>query len=723
MATSQLQTPIAVRLASWVRRWGDAIEARLEAERERIGLWLPVALGAGIAAWFALPARAYWIGLLLLLASGVLAGLMIGWHRRAGRGLALGCAVIALGVLLIWARATWVAAPVLARPVTTEFSALVEHVQPLPARGQVRILAAPQRRADLPPRLRLTLRTEQAGDLVAGEHIGVRARLMPPPTASVPGGYDYARRAWFDGIGAVGTVLGDVARAPDAGEHAPSLRVRLSAHIHGQIDGSAGGIAAALVTGDRGAISEADDEAMRRSGLAHLLSISGLHVTAVVGFAMILAMRLLAFSRRLALAGLVLPLAAAVGALVGGGYTLLAGAEVPTLRSFIASLLVLAAFLIGREALTLRLVAAGALIVLVWRPEALAGPSFQLSFAAVTAIIALHESRPMRAFLARRTEPWLFRAGRGIGGLLVTGLAVEAALMPIALFHFHKAGLYGALANVIAIPLTTFVIMPAEALALLFDGVGLGAPFWWVAEQALHLMIGLAHLVADAPGAVATLPSFPPWGFALVIFGGLWLLLWRTGWRRAGYLPVAVGMAALLAQPRPDLLVSGDGRHIAAAVPGGAYALLRDRAGDYVRSSMAEAAGVDTPLVALSDLDHVMCNRDFCRWSQGVGGERGGVQRVILASRGHDRIDGADMAAACAAADVVISDRWLPRECVGRWLTIDRDTLAESGGLALHLGDRPRAVTTLRAGDAHPWRRPVQVSGNDEAVPTVDLAR
>ena len=138
---------------------------------------------------------------------------------------------------------------------------------------------------------------------------------------------------------------------------------------------------------------------------------------------------------------------------------------------------------------------------------------------------------------------------------------------------------------------------------------------------------------------------------------------------------------------------------------------------------MAEAAGIDTPLVALADLDHVTCNRDFCRWAQGVGGEGDGTRRIILASRGRDRIEGADMAAACAAADVVISDRWLPRECAGRWLTIDRDTLGTSGGLALYLGDRPRAVTTLRAGDAHPWRRPVQVIGNDEAVPTADLAR
>ena len=719
MATRQLQTPIAARWTSIWRGAGNALETRLEAERERIGLWLPVALGAGIAAWFALPATAHWIGLLLLLAGGLCGGLLLGWQSRLGRSVVVGCGVIAAGVLLIWTRAVWVAAPVLAGPVVTEFSAIVERAEPLPAKGQIRILALPQNRADLPPRVRLTLRSEQAATLTDGETIGVRARLMPPPTASLPGGYDFAQRAWFDGIGAVGTVLGDIARAPESRAATPPLRARHSAHIHAQVDGSAGGIAAALVTGDRGAISEADEEAMRRSGLAHLLSISGLHVTAVVGFAMLLTMRFLALSRKLALAGYVLPLAAAAGALAGGGYTLLAGAEVPTLRSFIAALLVLVAFLMGREALTLRLVAAGALIVLIWRPESLAGPSFQLSFAAVTAIIALHESRPMRAFLARREESVVIRLGRSVVGLLITGLVVEIALAPIALFHFHKAGLYGALANVVAIPLTTFVIMPAEALALLLDSVGLGAPFWWITERALLALIGLAHGVADAPGAVAMMPSFPGWGFALAVFGGLWLLLWTTGWRRVGAVPLVIGMAALLVQPRPDLLVTGDGRHIAAALPDGSYALLRDRAGDYVRDSMAEAAGIDAPLAALAELDHVECNRDFCRWSQGEGAAR----RIILASRGRDRIEGAEMTAACAAADVVISDRWLPHECVGRWMTIDRDSLATSGGLALYLGEKPEAVAALKAGDGHPWRLPQQLSGNDEAIPTAGPAQ
>ena len=206
---------------------------------------------------------------------------------------------------------------------------------------------------------------------------------------------------------------------------------------------------------------------MRRSGLAHLLSVSGLHLTAVVGAVMLLTLRLLALSPALALRFRLILVAAAAGALAGIAYTLLTGAEVPTVRSCIAALLVLLGIALGREALTLRLVAVGALVVLLLWPESLPGASFQMSFAAIIAIVALHESPRVQAWVSRRDEVWPLRLGRFLFGLILTGLAVELALMPIALFHFHKAGLYGALANVVAIPLTTFVIMPLEALALL----------------------------------------------------------------------------------------------------------------------------------------------------------------------------------------------------------------------------------------------------------------
>jgi competence protein ComEC len=279
------------------------------------------------------------------------------------------------------------------------------------------------------------------------------------------------------------------------------------------------------VTGDVGGIPQADQEAMRRSGLAHLLSISGLHVAAVIGGTMFFAMRLLALSPYLALRFRLPLIAAGAGALAGIAYTSLSGAEVPTLRSCIAALFVLAALAIGREAMTLRLVATGALLILLWTPESITNPSFQLSFAAVVALIAFHEQPRVRSLFQKRDEGRFRAIGREGLSLLLTGLIVEAALAPIALYHFQRTGLYGALANIIAIPLTTFVIMPLEGLALLFDMAGLGAPLWWLTGKSMTLLIALARAVAAWPGAVLPLPSMPLPAFALLAFGGIWIAL------------------------------------------------------------------------------------------------------------------------------------------------------------------------------------------------------
>ncbi len=711
MAATQHQTRNGIIGFNFLQSLAAWLEVQLDHERERLALWVPVLFGGAIALWFALGSERAWIGALCVFSALIFIGFCIGKIRRTGQILIIGGGAALLGLLYIWARAVWIAAPVLAYPVTTEFSAQVEVVEVQGARDRIRLLVRPIDRGDLPPLIRLTATMQQATNVSAGHYIGLRARLTPPPKPALPGGYDFARRAWFDGIGAVGTILGPIARGPATGDLGNwAVRQRLTDHIHRQVDGRVSGIAAALVTGDRGAISDADEEAMRRSGLAHLLSISGLHVTAVIGFTMLATLRILALWPRLALAGWVLPAAAAVAALVGGGYTMLAGAEVPTLRSFIASLLILVAILMGRDAVTLRLVAAGALLVLLWRPDAVVSASFQLSFVAVATIVALHEHPKIKAFAARRDEDWLRRILRALAVLLITGLAVELALTPIGLFHFHKSGIYGALANMIAIPLTTFVIMTAEAAGLAMDMIGLGAPFWWVAERALLFLLALAHWVAATPGAVRMMPDMPVLAYALIVAGGCWALIWQRGWRIYGVIPIVCGIILIFSQDHPDLIVSRDGRHVAAHVGDGGYAMLRMGRGGYARDMMMEAAGSDAAPVAMSEWAEAECNADFCRWWQ--QGE--GRKYQILASRSDRWSDYGALIAACEAADIVISDRRLPKACVPRWLLLDRDRLAERGGAILSLGNSPKWLGGAGRQSDHPWNRAEQVSGNDE---------
>jgi competence protein ComEC len=677
----------------------EGVESFLERERAQLPLWLVVGFGAGIASWFALDGSSEWMAVICIGAGLAVAGFSfeggrleraIGW---LGLTLALGCG-------LIWLRSEWVAAPRLERPVVTTFDARVEQVEVMAAKGDLRLTLATSDPA-LPPSVRVSMKADLApGGISTGARLRVRARLAPPPPMALPGTHDFARDAWFRGIGGVGRALGEVeVLAPGKAGGLDSVRDRLGRHIREQLPDSPGSIATALVTGDQNAVSEDDTDAMRRSGLAHLLSVSGLHIAAVVGAAMFLALKLLALSERLALRLNLVLVAAGAGAIAGIGYTLLTGAQVPTIRSCVAALLVLGGIALGREAISLRLVAVGAVVVLLFRPEALAGPSFQFSFAAVTAIIALHSSSWGRRVLTRRDEGPVARTARSLLSLVMTGLVVEFALIPFALFHFHKAGLFGVAANLVAIPLTTFVIMPLEAGALFLDIAGLGAPLWWAAGHSLSGLLWIAHEVASAKGAVATLSAMPLWAFGLMVLGGLWLCLWTTRARLLGLVPFVIGAGAAAMTPNPDLLITGDGRHLAVIAPNGTPMMLRDRSGDFMRDLMSEASGFDDEPGLLAAAPFGACSRDAC---VGRISEDGREYRV-LATRSITRIDWQSLVKACADADIVVSERWLPKACAPRWLKLDRKALEQTGGVAIRFGHEPSVDTVSEHLGRHPW--------------------
>ena len=689
----------------------EAAEAFLASAGFDRGPWLAVALAAGIGAWFALPTAAGWVAAIALGLILALSALAM-WRGREERVhlaqalMAVGL-VFAFGVALIWARSEMVGAPAFERPMSTQLEGRVLKRIEQPAQDRVRLVLA-TRHPDTGEAVRVRVNVPLEADSPAlgeGAVLKMRARLMPPAPPMLPGSYNFARTAWFEGLAATGSVQGEIAvTEPPPGEGAfiAGLQRRLSGHVRDNLGGSAGTIAAAFASGDRGAIAEADEDAMRDAGLTHLLSISGLHVSAVIAAAYLLAIRLLALWPWLTLRVRLPVVAAAIAALAGIGYTLLTGAQVPTVRSCIGAVLVLIALALGREPLSLRMVAVAAgAVLLVW-PESLVGPSFQMSFSAVIAIVALHNAAPVKRFLAPREESWLARTGRRAVMLLATGMVIEITLMPIVLFHFHRAGLYGAFANVIAIPLVTFLSMPLIALALAFDLVGLGAPFWWLAGQSLDALLGIAHFTSSQPGAVKLVPQMTMATIALFVAGGLWLALWRGKARLWGLTPAAIATAMLIATPVPDVLISGDGRHVAVTGEDDRLLVLRDSRSDFTRDNLLELAGVEGETVAMAAWPGAQCSRDFCV----VTLERGGRDWHLMMSRSRDIVEERALAAACERADIVVADRWLPRSCEPRWIKADRRMLEESGGLALNLTDGTYDSVGEAQGDHGWWRGP-----------------
>ena len=273
IALGWLQTGRAGR----IRAGSEAIERWLEAERDQIPLWLPVGLGLGIAAWFALPDMGKWLA--FMAAAGGVAGFGFTLARggRLGRVIGIFALIAMIGCGLIWFRAERVAVPRIERPMVAAFEARIVSVERLPARGSIRLKLVPIGEAAIPPLVRVNVKEEEAPPgLAPGARIALRARLMPPAPPAVPGAYDFARVAWFQGLGATGKTIGPV-RVVGVGESGgfsgwiANLRARLSAHVQDRLAGAEGGVAAAFVAGDQGAIPEADADAMRRSGLAHLL--------------------------------------------------------------------------------------------------------------------------------------------------------------------------------------------------------------------------------------------------------------------------------------------------------------------------------------------------------------------------------------------------------------------------------------------------------------------
>lgn len=681
----------ADRLITGWHRW-------LDAERAHLPLWLPVALAAGIALWFLLP-WAPWRQAAALAA----AALAIGLALAGLRPLAWGAALVLAGMGAIEARVALNAHPVLAGRQFATITASVESAEPL-AFGQQRLLLVPAG----PPlpggveRLRLRLRGQ--APVAAGSVVRVRALLSPPPGQAVPGGFDLARRAWFDGIGASGVTLGPVTvlapPPPGPALWLAGLRERLQALITARMPGEAGAVAAAFVTGWQGAIPPATAQAMRVAGLAHLLSISGLHIAVVVGGVAVAARLLLGLWPWLALRVPVPTLALAAGALAGLAYTLLAGAQVPTVRAVIAASIVVLGMMLGRQALSLRLLAAAAFAILMVRPEALLGASFQMSFAAVIAIVALYESRLGRWLTAvRDDETWWQRLARGAASLLASGLVAEFALAGIGLFHFGRSGLYGIAANLVAIPLTSFVVMPALMLAMVGEALGL-AWLWPLAGWAMQRLIDVADLTAGLPGAVVTTAAIPGPVFALGAAGGLWLALWRSAARWWGVAPLAAALLLARAAPLPDVLVSSDGRHLALRLPDGRLAHSRERLGDFLADSWTESIGADPDqLVWLGLLPFARCSGESCV----ADVVRGARRWRLLAITGHSLIPRASFAPACAAADIVVADRRLPAWCRPRWLKLDAAALAHSGAIAIRL-DARRVDSAADAVGDRPWQ-------------------
>ncbi len=686
--------------------WGASAWA---AERNRLFLWVPVLFGAGGGLYLTLPVEP--IGWIAPLAAAVftLGAALLRNRPTPALGLAA-LAVLAAGVGAADWRTERVRAPVLAAPIgPTGVSGRVVWVGA--GEGARRYLLdhveiEGLRPEETPERVRISARG--ASDAVLpGTWLRAFASLRPPPLPVEPGAWDFARRAWFQRLGAIGFSLGaptPVAAPAGESDGGPlallsSIRHAVSARVLAGATESAGPLAAALLTGDRSAIEKPVLQAMRDSGIAHLLAISGLHVSLVAGLIFIAVRFLLALVEPVALRYPIKKWAAASALIGAAAYLLLSGMSVPTQRAFVMVGFVLLAVMLDRTSLSMRLIAWAALVVLAIAPESVLGPSFQMSFAAATALIATYEAarEPLARLAARGGLAWRpFVYGTGI---LLTSLVAGLATGPFAVYHFNRFADYSLLTNLGAVPITGFWVMPWGLVALLlvpfgFEGLAL-APMGW----GIDAIVWIARRVAALPGSVSLVPAMPAAALIAISVGGLWLCLWRGRWRLLGIAAIAGGVLVAALDRRPDILVDGDARVVAVRGEDGNLWLSTRRRGRFVTDVWLRRDGQAERLTWAgdgADASGVRCDALGCV-------QRRGGRTIALVN------DPRALAEDCRRAALVVATVPVRDLCRGPETVVDRFDLWRDGGHAIRLepgGARVESVASRRG--ARPWvlRRP-----------------
>src|SRR5882757_767821 len=569
---------LAAKLQEWVRA---------EAGAGRLLPWIPVAFGAGIAFYFAAAREPVaWVTASTAAVLGTVAFLL---QRQKAFPAAVMIAALAAGFATATLKTARVAHGVLARPMfSVSLKGFVEtrEERERTDRFVLRVtqMESPRAQARL-QRVRLSVKKGTAP--AVGSFVELKARLLPPLAPLRPGSYDFGRDMYFQGIGASGFVMGGIKTLdpPFSGGWSlryaafmQGLRDAIDARIRTVLSGDSRAIATALLTGRRDAISAPVNDAMFISGLGHVLSISGYHMAVVAGVVFFAVRALLALIPALTVTFPIKKWSAAAALLAAAFYLLLSGAEVATQRSFFMTAVVLIAIMVDRRAITFRTLAVAAMIVLALYPEALVHPSFQMSFAATLGLVALIQVGMPALFATpdhSRTAQVALWGGREFVMLLSASLIAGLATTPYAAFHFHRIAPFGVLANLAAMPVVSAVVMPAGLLGLVAMPFGFDGVFWRIMGLGIDWMIVVTQWVAALPGAIGRMAAFGIGPLIAASAGIILLGLLRTPLRWSGAAALVLALVWTISVPKPDILISADGRNVAVRGNDGRLHLMR----------------------------------------------------------------------------------------------------------------------------------------------------
>lgn len=587
--------------------WQYHISKYLDAERERWFLWVPVLFATGIGIYFLLPVEpSIWLTLVVI--ELTLLGVWLSRHCYWLLWLWAGWGILLAGFTNIQLNAVYLSK---VPPLKTESTLYLKgKVVATDAnyRGNQRLVLADMHDYEdvgVPGRYKLTTSSKNKQAQV-GDCVELVATIRPNLHPAMAGAYQLDRKAYFEGLTGGGFIASRVLPIDCSNSSSGSgwfaaavakLRQKIVDNINRVLPASEAGIAAAIAAGERGGIGEDITGNYRDSGLAHFLSISGLHMSMIAGLMFFLVRLVMAMIPALSVRYDAKKTAAVFAIFMSVVYLLISGAAIPSQRAFIMTFIVLLGVLFARQAVSMRMIAWAALVVLIISPQALISASFQMSFAAVTALVAFYEryAGRLQRFLSGNCYQdtalfirilkviWLYFIG-----IMVSDFVASLATLPFAVYHFNRIAVFTTITNLAAGPIIGLVIMPFVLLALLL--MPLGWEYWplKLVGYGIEQVNQITAYVAGLPDAAYQVLSMPLWGLLSVVYGALWICLWQGKWRCWGAIPVVVGMLSIFTVSVPDMMADAEGKVFAVKTENGRLVVLPTRGNNYLKKVWLE---------------------------------------------------------------------------------------------------------------------------------------
>ena len=477
----------------------------------------------------------------------------------------------------------------------------------------------------------------------------------------------------------------------------------------------------ALIVGEKRSIDKQVLNAIRASGLAHMLAISGMHMALVSGTMYWVLRALLALSQTLALSFDVRKIAAVGAILIAAGYYALSGMGISTLRAFIMITIMFVAVLLGRKALSLRNVSIAALLIFLFRPESLLEVGFQMSFASVVALVSFYESGIFNRKQARSdflVVRIVEKLTRGVMGIFATTLVAGFAVAPIAVYHFHHITTYSVVGNVLAMPVLSLLVMPAALTGLIAMPFDLHGGPLYLMQQGNALIVSIAQYVAGFADARVNVGTIGLSSLLAMIVGGLWLCLWRSHFRYGGLFLIVAGFALSFFRPTPFLLIERDGRNLVFIDDNRTMWPMAPRVGRYSLDKWRSAYGAltypaiktwpkrkKTIKMSANSLGTRRAANKTNKWRCDEFGCTAIYQDMTIAYSSHPGALGDD----CANADILVTTYPVPKsfaDCRRVGVKIDIRSLKRNGAHAIYLEDKQlRTINSREVRGKRPWTR------------------